>query len=90
MIIKFIDEGPGLTELDKEKMFNKFQKLSAKPTGNESSTGLGLYIVKRIVERHEGKIWVESEIGKGSSFIVSLPLKVNEVDVLKENKTLNA
>ncbi len=53
-IIKVIDEGPGLSENDKEKVFNKFQKLSAKPTGNETSTGFGLYIAKRIVERHEG------------------------------------
>jgi signal transduction histidine kinase len=74
VILKFIDEGPGLTDQDKEIIFNKFQKLSAKPTGNESSTGLGLYIVKRIVERHEGLVWVESELGKGSTFIVSLPL----------------
>jgi signal transduction histidine kinase len=72
--IKVLDEGPGLTEDDKDKVFNKFQKLSAKPTGNESSTGLGLYIAKRIIDRHDGQIWVESEYGKGSAFFISLPV----------------
>lgn len=71
------DEGPGLTEQDKEKVFGKFQKLSAKPTGGESSTGLGLSIVKRIVELHDGKVWIESEYGKGSEFIIELPLNSN-------------
>jgi signal transduction histidine kinase len=73
-IIKVLDEGPGLSNTDKEKMFNKFQKLSAKPTGNETSTGLGLYIAKRIITKHEGQIWVESELGAGSAFFISLPL----------------
>jgi signal transduction histidine kinase len=73
-IIKVRDEGPGLSENDKEKVFKKFQKLSAKPTGNETSTGLGLYIAKRIIDRHGGKIWVESEYGKGSTFCISLPV----------------
>jgi len=87
-IIKVADEGPGLTDYDKGVVFNKFQKLSAKPTGNETSTGLGLYIVKRIIERHEGKIWVESEYGKGSSFFVALPnyadnIKVDEMQISK-------
>ncbi len=68
------DAGQGLTEDDKQKLFGKFQRLSAKPTAGESSTGLGLYIAKQIVERHNGKIWAESEgIGKGSVFVVQLP-----------------
>jgi signal transduction histidine kinase len=67
------DEGPGFSEDDKKKMFGKFQKLSARPTGNENSTGLGLSIVKMIVEKLMGSIQVESEQGKGSTFIVSLP-----------------
>lgn len=67
------DEGPGLTEEDKKKLFNKYQKLSAKPTGNESSTGLGLSIVKKFVESMNGKIWCESELGSGATFFVQLP-----------------
>jgi len=67
------DEGPGLTSEDMEKVFSRFQRLSARPTGGESSTGLGLFIVKRMVELHEGRVWVESKEGKGSRFIVELP-----------------
>lgn len=66
------DEGPGLTDDDKTKLFRKFQRLSAKPTGGESSTGLGLSFTKDIIELHSGKIIVESEYGKGSTFIIEL------------------
>jgi signal transduction histidine kinase len=67
------DEGPGLTEDDKKKLFGKYQKLSARPTGNETSTGLGLSIVKKFVEAMGGEIWCESMSGKGASFFVSFP-----------------
>ncbi|MCP4147576.1 MAG: hypothetical protein GY757_07485 [bacterium] len=66
------DEGPGLTENDKEKLFGKFQRLSNKPTGGESSTGLGLSIAWCLVELHGGTIAVDSAPGKGSEFIVEL------------------
>ncbi|MBB3696120.1 response regulator [Flammeovirga yaeyamensis] len=65
------DEGPGLNENDKKKLFGRFQKLSARPTGGEHSTGLGLSIVKKMVEDMEGKVWCESEVGNGADFIVS-------------------
>ncbi|MDW8436484.1 MAG: tetratricopeptide repeat-containing sensor histidine kinase [Chloroherpetonaceae bacterium] len=68
------DEGQGLTEDDMKKLFGKFQRLSAKPTGGESSTGLGLAIAKKLTELHGGKIWAESE-GKGATFFVELPMK---------------
>ncbi|GAB5536399.1 MAG: hypothetical protein Rubg2KO_26480 [Rubricoccaceae bacterium] len=71
------DEGPGLTDEDKAKLFGRFQRLSAQPTGNESSTGLGLSIVKKIVEMHGGRVWAESVLGEGSTFIA-------EFDVLAE------
>jgi signal transduction histidine kinase len=64
------DEGPGLSEDDKKKLFSKYQKLSAKPTGNESSTGLGLSIVKKFTESMHGQIWCESEPNNGASFYV--------------------
>jgi signal transduction histidine kinase/ligand-binding sensor domain-containing protein len=67
---EIIDEGPGLTDEDKKKVFGKFQRLSAKPTGGEQSTGLGLSIVKKYVEAMDGKVWCESEQGKGANFIV--------------------
>lgn len=66
------DEGPGISSEDQKKMFGKFQVLSAKPTAGERSTGLGLSIVKKYVEAMEGKVWCESEIGKGSNFIIEM------------------
>ncbi len=66
------DQGPGINKEDKKKLFKKFQKLSAKPTGNEISTGLGLSIVKKFVEAMGGDIWCESEEGKGTTFFVRL------------------
>ena len=68
------DEGPGLSENDKKKLFKKYQKLSAIPTGNESSTGLGLSIVKKFVDAMNGEIWCVSEVGKGTSFFVKFNL----------------
>lgn len=69
------DEGPGLTEDDKRRLFGKFQKLSARPTDGETSTGLGLSIAKSIVTLHGGRIWAESDLGLGSTFFVDLPVK---------------
>jgi signal transduction histidine kinase len=71
--IEVQDEGPGLSPSDKDKLFGHFARLSAQPTGGEHSTGLGLSIVKRMVEAMQGKIWCESELGKGANFIVELP-----------------
>lgn len=73
VVCEIKDEGPGLTELDKKKLFGKYQKLSARPTGDETSTGLGLSIVKKFVEAMDGEIWCESEAGKGASFFVAFP-----------------
>jgi signal transduction histidine kinase len=69
------DQGPGVSDEDKEKMFGMFQKLSAEPTAGESSHGVGLAIVKQIVDAHGGSISVESTLGTGSTFIVELPLQ---------------
>lgn len=68
------DEGPGLTEEDKKFVFGKFQRLSAQPTGNEESTGLGLSIVKKLTEAMHGRVWCESEHGKGARFCVEFPI----------------
>ncbi len=78
--VKFIiiDEGPGLTSEDNKKIFGRFQRLSAKPTGGESSTGLGLSIVKDYTLMHNGSITAENETGKGSIFTVSFPFYKGE------------
>ncbi len=70
-----IDTGIGLTEEDIKKAFVKGAKLSAKPTAGESSTGLGLWIVKKLIDVHKGKVWVKSILGKGSTFGFYLPLR---------------
>ncbi|MBP7865305.1 MAG: hypothetical protein KA419_05085 [Acidobacteria bacterium] len=68
------DEGPGLTEEDQKHLFESFHRLSAKPTGSEPSTGLGLSIVRKLVELHGGRVYAESTYGLGSVFVVELPL----------------
>lgn len=68
------DEGPGLSKEDQAKMYNKFCKLTPQPTGSESSTGLGLSIVKKYVEMMNASISLRSEEGKGCNFIVRFPL----------------
>ena len=74
VIISVADEGPGLSPEDMARLFGRFQRLSAKPTGGESSTGLGLSIVKRIVNLHGGSVSAESSgPGTGTTFIMRLP-----------------
>ncbi|MFN3394359.1 MAG: sensor histidine kinase, partial [Candidatus Thermochlorobacter sp.] len=78
VLISVQDEGQGLSEDDLKRLFLKFQRLSARPTGGESSTGLGLSIAKHFVELHGGKIWAESAgKGKGATFFVELPISLN-------------
>jgi signal transduction histidine kinase len=67
------DEGPGVSAEDQKRLFGRFARLSAKPTGGEPATGLGLSIVKRMVESMNGRVWCESEPGKGALFVVQLP-----------------
>lgn len=71
--VAVIDAGPGLSASDQKRMFAPFQRLSPEPTGGEGSSGLGLYIVKQIVDRHEGRIDVDSAPGEGSTFTLVLP-----------------
>jgi signal transduction histidine kinase len=72
------DEGPGFNEEDRLKAFGRFSKLSARPTGGESSTGLGLSIVRRLVESMHGKVDLESQLGRGSRFKLAFPLAPDE------------
>ncbi|HML23946.1 MAG TPA: GAF domain-containing sensor histidine kinase [Aggregatilinea sp.] len=69
------DEGPGVTENDRKRLFQNFARLSARPTAGERSTGLGLAITRRIIEQHNGKIDVESLPGGGAIFWITLPRK---------------
>ena len=73
--IEVRDEGPGLTAEDQAQAFGLFQRLSAQPTGGEYSTGLGLSIVKQMVELHGGGVAIDSHPGRGATFIVEIPLR---------------
>lgn len=68
--IMIIDKGPGLSEIDKDRIFLKYKQVSNRPTANEKSAGLGLAIAKQLVERLNGKIRVESTLNVGTTFIV--------------------
>lgn len=70
--ISVTDEGPGLTDDDKKKLFRKYQRLSAKPTRGEASVGLGLSIVKLFTERMGGKVSYDTILGSGTTFHVDL------------------
>jgi signal transduction histidine kinase len=76
VLIQVSDNGPGLSPEDMSRLFGRFQRLSAKPTAGESSTGLGLSIVKRIVELHGGQISAQSPgPGSGTTFTIAVPVE---------------
>jgi two-component system, OmpR family, sensor kinase len=73
VIVSVADQGQGIAAAELGKLFKPFSTTSTRGTANEKSTGLGLAIVRRIVEAHGGHIRVESELGRGSTFFVTLP-----------------
>lgn len=73
-VIRVADTGIGIAPDDHVRLFEKFYRIRRRDTMDIPGTGLGLAIVKSIVERHGGKVWVDSELDKGSTFYVSLPL----------------
>ena len=82
--VHFIDEGPGINPDEMKRLFGKYEKLSPQPTAGEQSTGLGLSIVKKYVEVMGGRVWCESQPGKGSAFIVAF--RKNARESLKEHQ----
>lgn len=78
IIVSVIDTGKGIAEEDHNKVFEKFAQAGDPHTGRSRGTGLGLTISKEIIEQHGGRIWVESEVGKGSIFSFSLPTSPSE------------
>ncbi len=75
-LVSVSDTGPGLSEAEQKKIFEEFQQADSSSTREKGGTGLGLSIAKRIIEMHGGRIWVESTLGKGSTFRFTLPVRV--------------
>lgn len=77
-LIEVEDHGVGIAPEDLARLFDPFVKKQSRKTGGEKSTGLGLAISKQVIVRHGGKIWVESEVGRGATFYITLPLRPPE------------
>ncbi len=75
IVIRVGDQGPGLSPEDMARLFGRFQRLSARPTAGEPSTGLGLSIVKRIVDLHDGVVSVQDTGPAGTTFMIAIPSK---------------
>ena len=71
--VEVADNGPGINPAEQDKIFEKFKQITDLRNGKPKGTGLGLAICRRIIEYHNGRIWVESKPGKGAKFIFSLP-----------------
>ena len=72
------DTGPGISSIDQGRIFEEFQQADNSITKTKGGTGLGLAIARRIMEMHSGQLWVESEVGAGSTFIFTLPVQVEQ------------
>src|SRR5262249_5867775 len=77
--IAAIDTGPGTAPADQAKIFEEFQQVDNTSTRKKGGTGLGLSISRRIVELHGGRITVESELGKGSTFRIAIPINAQPI-----------
>ncbi len=73
-----MDQGPGIPSEDQDNLFKPFAKTSAKKTGGEKSTGLGMLITRKIIEAHRGQIWVDSRVGEGTTVYFKLPVNMEE------------
>ncbi len=75
VVFEVIDNGIGISPADQPRLFEKFYRIQRRGTSGERGSGLGLAIVKSIAEKHKGRIWVESQLGKGSKFYLSIPIQ---------------
>ena len=78
MVVSVIDSGIGIRKEEQDKIFEEFYQLGSPLSEDKSGTGLGLTIARQIIDRHGGRIWVESEFGSGSGFSFTLPVARGE------------
>ena len=76
-VVSVADTGPGIAEADRQRIFEEFQQADSSTTRKKGGTGLGLSIAKRIVELHGGQFWVDSAVGRGSTFSFRVPVRVD-------------
>lgn len=82
-VVRVTDTGIGIAPENQVRLFEKFYRIKRRETTDITGTGLGLALVKSIVERHQGRVWIESEVNKGSTFYIALPLQTSQ----SEHKT---
>jgi signal transduction histidine kinase len=87
VVVSVRDHGQGIPAEELDKLFKPFGRTTVRSTAGEKSTGLGLAISRRIVEGHGGRIWAESEPGKGSSFSFSLPVATDDKSQAPNSKS---
>ena len=75
VVFEVNDTGIGIAPLDLPRLFEKFYRSGRREAYQQRGTGLGLAIVKSIAERHNGRVWVESQLGKGSTFYLEIPIR---------------
>ena len=83
--VTVIDQGIGIAQEDQARVFEKFSQVGDSLTSKPKGTGLGLAISKQIIDRHGGKIWLKSELNKGSSFSFSLPVMRDDNDRIRDD-----
>jgi GAF domain-containing protein/CheY-like chemotaxis protein/HAMP domain-containing protein len=88
--VSVVDTGPGIAPTDQAKLFEPFSQVDASPTRKTGGSGLGLAISRQLIEMHGGQIWVESEVGHGSTFTFTLPVEQDELTSLRPAPLLDA
>ena len=86
--IRVCDTGRGIPAEDVERIFDKFYQSSYHRQERQQGTGLGLTIARHIVEAHSGKIWAESRVGEGTTFVVTLPAEESDASALLANPVI--
>ncbi len=79
--VRVTDTRPGISKADQTVIFEEFQQADGSSTRVQGGTGLGLTISRRIVEMHGGRLWVESDVGKGATFAFTVPISVTSQEI---------